>query len=263
MRATFRQALSVFATGFLPFALPAFALQGLVLLVLWSPARDLSEALRAPLHAERVAVPPWDDLERARRRWDEASDNAALLSLVGGLFVQAAIVYAVFHLLERGRAAYARSFLKGASRFFPVLGVVLVVCVLCMGVLGLGQALDLLVVAVPALARILAGYTVSLPVAVVEGGVMRALDRSAWLTAGARWRVLGAVLLAYGLPLGLLAFARFETADGPLFRTVLVLRCVAGALLTMYAAVLVTVVYVALRRAKEGVDAKDLVGVFD
>jgi hypothetical protein len=44
---------------------------------------------------------------------------------------------------------------------------------------------------------------------------------------------------------------------------VLVLRCVAGALLTMYAAVLVTVVYVALRRAKEGVDAKDLVGVFD
>lgn len=184
-----------------------------------------------------------------------------LLGVALGFILQAVLTFATVVDLN-GRKVSATEAFSSVLRIFPPL--------MILGLLYfLGIAAGFVALVVPGL-MLLAAWAVVVPVRLIEKtGILDALSRSAELTKGHRWAVLG-LLLIFGLIGGVLSLV-----TRPLFSPAMILR-VAGqpwlyvVLLSAVAAISAAItstgtacLYFVLRTAKEGIAPEQLATVFD
>ena len=178
-----------------------------------------------------------------------------LLALLLEPCVQAVVVYGAFQDMRGKEVRLGESLGKGLARLFPVIGASISVGV----VVGLG----VLLLIVPGLIAVAAFY-VTISACVVERlGPFKSMDRSAWLTKGHRWKVLGIALLlavAGAIAEGIMPRA-LAPLGGPMAATLGLF--VWRACMNSYAAIVAVVAYHDLRVAKEGVDIERIAAVFD
>jgi len=180
--------------------------------------------------------------------------SGAVLSLVLGALSQAIVLFGAFEDM-RGRPVDMVASLKVAlGRFFPVIGVALLV--------GILTALAAILLIFPAF-MVMTMLFVAMPVCIVERlGPIRSLGRSSALTKGYRWKVFGlwlVVMLFTGIGSGMLGGLGYAT--GPIVGNLL--KLVWGALAGAFNAIMVVVAYHDLRVVKEGVDTDRIASVFD
>jgi len=177
-----------------------------------------------------------------------------ILSLVLSALSQAIVLFAAFEDM-RGRPVDLIASLKvGLARFFPVVGVALLV--------GLFTGLAGILLIFPAFI-VMAMLFVAMPACIVERlGPVKSLGRSSALTKGYRWRIFGlwlVILLITGIGSGMLGGLSYSV--GPIVGNLL--KLIWGALAGAFNAIMVVVAYHDLRVAKEGVDTDRIASVFD
>jgi hypothetical protein len=177
-----------------------------------------------------------------------------IVALVLSALSEAIVLFGAFEDM-RGRPVNLLESVKvGLARFFPVIGVALLV--------GLLTGLAALLLVIPAFFVVTILF-VAMPVCIVERmGPIKSLGRSAALTKGNRWKILGLWLLVIvitAIGSGVIA------AIGNLLGAAVddVLKLVWGALAGAFNAIMVVVAYHDLRVAKEGVDTDRIASVFD
>ena len=181
-----------------------------------------------------------------------------LLSLAASVLMM--IAHAALYLLVANEAA-GRSVSVGAAigralRRSPALLGMLIL-------LGFALIFGLALLVVPGLI-VISMFAVAGPACVVEGlGPIKSLSRSAELTKGARWQVFGFLLVFYLVVpvLGRSIPFLCRLALGPAFAQIVNLPL--GALLGALDAVAITILFLQLRAAREGVDVEQVARVFD
>jgi hypothetical protein len=178
---------------------------------------------------------------------------AGLLYLTGTYVLQATVVRATVEDLSGRRARFGDCLATGLRVIFPILGITIVSVV--------GIMLGFLLLIVPGVMLALA-WSVAIAVEVEErGGVFASLRRSRVLTRGSRWRIFGLCILV-GLTLtiaqALIAgvFAAFGTTSAAFG------QAIAQALSAAGYATAAAVMYIELRRIKEGAGIEALAGIF-
>jgi hypothetical protein len=170
------------------------------------------------------------------------------------MFTQAVILNAAFQDMRGRKVSVGESFAVGLSRFFPIIGVILLV--------GLGMAVGLILLVVPGIILMLMWY-LALPACVVEKlGPIGSLSRSAELTKGHRWKILGLILIvaiAGGIINGV--FSAISANFGHVPHAIV--QYIMQALIGVFGAILVIVLYRDLRVAKEGIGTEQIAAVFD
>jgi hypothetical protein len=187
-----------------------------------------------------------------------------LISAVAGLVLQGALIYATIGDLNDRKVPVSEGLAVGLRNFLPLLGVAFLYVV--------AVVLGSLLLIVPGI-MIAIAWTAAVPVLIAEGtGVFASFGRSAELTRGNRWRIFGLFLLyvaAYvvvAIVISIIgAIAGVITAavsGGTMILTVLfnVVSAVASA---MIGATGGAVLYVELRRVREGVGHEALASIFD
>jgi hypothetical protein len=192
--------------------------------------------------------------------------TAIFLPLVVGfvlrLLTQAVIVHAAFQDMRGRPVSVGESLRIAFSRFLPILGVIIVV--------GLGVFAASLALIVPGVILALMWY-LALPACVVERtGVTESLGRSAELTKGHRWKLFGLILLVLigglivaGVIGGVIGGVLGATGAGVSHVAVSLIQYVIQALIAVFNAILVIVLYRDLRVAKEGIGTEQIAAVFD
>lgn len=191
------------------------------------------------------------------------SGIASLISFLASCVLQAALIHGTISDLNGRKAAFGDCLATGMRFLLPVVGVSILT--------GLAVALGFLLLIVPGVLMGLA-WCVNVPVVVVERtGITSTFSRSADLTRGCRWPILGLVV-AYGLVawvidvVGVVASHGFSVASltagglNPIELVVLTVVQVAQALI---GAAGIASIYYELRTNKEGVSAHQLASVFD
>ncbi len=178
----------------------------------------------------------------------------AILSLVLSALSQAIVLFGAFEDM-RGRPVDMIASLKvGLARFFPVIGVALLV--------GILTALAAILLVFPAFI-VMSMLFVAMPVCIVERlGPVKCLGRSSALTKGHRWKVFGlwlVIMLVTAAGSGMLG--GISVATGPIVGGLL--KLVWGALAGAFNAIMVVVAYHDLRVVKEGIDTDRIASVFD
>ena len=170
------------------------------------------------------------------------------------MFIQAIILHGAFQDMRGRSVSLGESLRVGISRFLPILGVIILE--------GLGIGLGMVLLLVPGIILMLMWY-VALPACVVEQiGPVESLRRSAALTKGHRWKILGLVLLVAivgGVVLGVIG------AVAAMFGHIglALVQYLVQVLVSVYSAILVIVLYRDLRAAKEGLGTEQIAAVFD
>jgi hypothetical protein len=185
--------------------------------------------------------------------------------IVAGLFgviLQATIIYGTVSDLNDRQVSVADSLSTGLRAFLPIIGLAIL--------MSLALAVGFILLIVPGVMLAVA-WCVAVPSYVVERpGVIASFGRSAELTRGNRWRIFGLFLIYFVAALivqllltmfgGLFSLA---TVGGfPLVTRLLILPLiqVANALI---GSVGVAVLYVDLRRLRDGVGPQGLAAIFD
>lgn len=252
---------SVFFRNFLPFALIALVLTSptYIYTILTLPV-DWTEAVDMPMMGVGQIV-VW------------------IVAILLYFLVTAALVYGTLQDLRGEKASIGECFSQGLGRMFPVLGIALVTY--------LAIFLATLVLVIPGI-YVAVMLWVTIPVAVVERRGIGSLGRSADLTRGYRWRIVGALLIylliaigismlfgivSAGLMFGTMGADMFSSdvesteqilsGMGPTMVAILAIDWVSSALISMFGAILVAVSYHDMRVAKEGVDTDQIAAVFD
>jgi hypothetical protein len=184
-----------------------------------------------------------------------------VLGMLVGSLTQAAIIFGTFQDLRGQKAGVGECIARGLTAMLPVI----VASIL----FSLAMVIGLFLLIVPGVI-ILLMWWVYVPAIVVEGkGIFGSFGRSAELTKGRRWRILGLLLVVFVIiiivytligvfsTLGLFAFA-----SDPLVGFIVV-EYVLTALLAAFTAVLAAVSYYYLRAEKEGIDVNEIARVFD
>jgi len=190
----------------------------------------------------------------------------ALLGMFLSGLVTAAVAYGTYQDLIGRKASLIECLGRGLPLIFRVVGVTIVYSL----AVGLGS----LLLVIPGLI-VLTMYAVAVPVAVVERlGVFASLSRSAELTDGYRWRVLGTIFLAvilvflivavFGMVFAMAVIAATDFSDSAASAEgVALVGFVVDAAATAFWAVIVAVTYNELRTAREGADVGQIAAVFD
>jgi len=122
--------------------------------------------------------------------------------------------------------------------------------------------LGMILLIVPGIILMLMWY-VALPACVVEGlGPVGSLMRSAELTKGHRWQILGLIIVVAivgGIIVGI-AGATGVTLGGV---AVAIIQYLVQSIVGVYGAVLIVVLYRDLRVAKDGIGTEQIAAVFD
>jgi hypothetical protein len=177
-----------------------------------------------------------------------------VLGALFGLLAQAATVDAAMRVADGGRVEFGQALARGFGRLPVLLGAGLIAFVLIM--------LGFMLLVVPGIMVSLA-YMMSLQVAVMEPlGPWGSLKRSARLTKGVRWKLLGFAMLlvligavAAGASfLGTLALGRFGGQ---------VLQLLVSPSLTLFTVVATTMVYRDLVASRDGFGGARMAAVFD
>jgi MFS family permease len=179
----------------------------------------------------------------------------AFLTMVLGMLSQAVVLYGAFQDMRGRRVNLPESLKVGLRRFFPIVGLAII--------MSLGMMVGFILLIIPGLI-LFAMWFVATPACVVEQlGPFRSLGRSAQLTKGHRWKVLGLfiVLLLISALIGGGVSVVLRQLGSPILTAVgsLVWNGVWGALYS----IAVVVTYHDLRVAKEGVDIEHIASVFD
>lgn len=188
-----------------------------------------------------------------------------LLTLATTALLQAAVMYGTISDLNGHRASVGDCLSTGARFILPVIGLSIVS--------GLGIVLGILFFVIPGVYMAVC-WSVIIPVVVVEArGFRAAFERSADLTRGHRWAVLGLMLVyllalmtalfAFGALAGgvLGAIAGLQVVEGMLFQAIV--SGIAQGVVALVGAVGVAALYYELRSVKEGIGPEALAGVFD
>lgn len=180
--------------------------------------------------------------------------------LVYGL-TQAAIIYGTFQDLRGQKASIGDCIARGLATAVPVI----VGSILLSLAIGVGTLFFL----IPGLILALMWW-VYIPVVVVERkGIMASFGRSAELTSGRRWHILGLLILVVVISMAagfivVLVMGVVLSASGTADPLALQIPIyVINAVATAYSSVLVAVCYYYLRAEKEGISADDIARVFD
>jgi hypothetical protein len=177
------------------------------------------------------------------------------LTMVLGMLSQAVVLYGAFQDMRGRPVNLAESLKVGLRRFFPILGLAIL--------MSIGMMLGFILLFIPGLI-LFAMWFVATPACVVEQlGPFRSMGRSSQLTKGHRWKVFGLfiVLLLISAVIGGGVNMLLRQMGSPVLTAIgsLVWNGVWGALYS----IAVVVTYHALRVAKEGVDIDHIASVFD
>ncbi|MDL2210412.1 hypothetical protein LJC26_06375 [Desulfovibrio sp. OttesenSCG-928-O18] len=179
-----------------------------------------------------------------------------LLNFMFTLLVEGAIAYAVYRVLTGGSVSVSDALGRGLARLAPLIGA----CLLA----TLGVIFGLALFLIPGLI-LLCMWLVAVPACVVEKlGPIASLNRSADLTMGCRWQVLGLIFLGQFLPAALFAFvgAFLGEISGIHILNVL-LPNLFSVLPSAFASVMAATAYYDLRAVKEGLSFDGLTNIFD
>jgi hypothetical protein len=222
-------------------AIPAIVLQFLIL-------RPLGGGLTNPEAIDPAALTP-DALTATA--W--VGGLGGLITFVLALLLQAALIRGTIEDMSGKRPALGDCISTAISVLLPALGLAILV--------GLGVVIGLVLFIIPGIILFLR-WCVAVPVLVQERqGVLASMGRSAVLTQGNRWALLGlflvvmillyiaqiVVLLVVGLAGGVIA---------------VVLGTVVQSVLSTVFSTATAVSYVALREAKEGTSVQELAQIF-
>jgi hypothetical protein len=179
----------------------------------------------------------------------------AVLGLVLPQLATAVLVYGTIQEMRHHSVSTGEALVRGLQMALPVLVLVIVASI----AIGIGFVL----LVVPGFI-LLVMFWVAIPVAVVERpGIIASLQRSAFLTKGNRWRILGLLAILWLISILIsvvleLAFAAAEAGSVYVY-----IDYVLTALLTAVFAVVSAVGYHDLRLLKDGVDVETIAAVFD
>ena len=182
---------------------------------------------------------------------------AYLVALICSFILYSALVFGTFQDL-RGTPV---SIGENLGRALKVLVPVFILSI----VMSVGLMVGFVLLIVPGVILSLM-WAVAIPVLVVEKpGLFASLSRSAELTKGERWRILGlflifmliaiVVVIVVGIIVALISMASFTIGA--------LLNAIISAIVAAFGAVLFTVLYAELRQAKDGVDVGEIAKVFD
>jgi hypothetical protein len=185
-----------------------------------------------------------------------------LVSVVTSVILQATIISGAASDMNGRPVSVTDSLRIGLRAFLPLIGLSIL--------LGIAVWFGFLLLIVPGVLMALA-WCVAVPVYVVEQpGVFASFERSAELTRGNRLRIFGLACLffvagiiisiVFGIVGGIL---RFATAGVFLYVQAAILSPIIGAAVAALGATLSAVLYVELRRVREGVGPQGLAAIFD
>lgn len=181
----------------------------------------------------------------------------SLVDLVLGQVVTITLIYGTVRSLRGSKVGIGECLSEGIGRLPAALGVAILS--------GLGIVVGLILLVVPGI-YLATQWAVAVPVAVVERtGVGGAFTRSANLTEGRRWRVLGALVvsgiltIAIGAIAGVVWGSGLEVEETP----AAIAAWIIGAFTQAFMSTLSGVLYTFLRRDKEGADIESIASVFD
>lgn len=191
-----------------------------------------------------------------------------LVFVITATILQATLIHTTVQDLSGNTATLGESLAVGLRAFLPLIG---------LGVLlTLGVAFGLLLLIVPGI-MLMVAWMVAAPAFIMDRtGVIGAFGRSAQLTRGNRWRIFGLLVILYVAMIVLSLIISTVTGfnamnpgtDAEAIRTIqlsplyLGLNALNQTLAGMVSAAGVAVLYVELRRAREGMGAQSLAEVF-
>lgn len=185
-----------------------------------------------------------------------------LAALVLGAVLQAALVHGTISDLNGKKASFGDCLQTGLRTCLPVIGLSIL--------LSIALVFGFVLLLVPGILMYLA-WAVVVPVLVVEKtGIFGAFGRSAALTKGHRWAILGlavaAWLISFLLGLATMPLQGFLTLPGEGLQSMALVLVVSGLINVFVAALVATgtaAVYYELRSIKEGIGPEQLAAVFD
>jgi hypothetical protein len=187
-------------------------------------------------------------------------DAVMLVRVALGYVLTAAIVRGAIVDLDGRKASLGDCLSMGLRYAAPALVVALITM--------LGYFVGLILLIVPGVILMLA-WSVATPVLVIERkGVFGSLSRSAELTRGHRWSMLGLyvcmglLMIVLSLPCGLVTGIVSAMTPGNLVPA-LIFSSLVSAVEAMFIAVALTAAYTELRGSREGVGVAELASVFD
>jgi hypothetical protein len=185
-----------------------------------------------------------------------------VVSALFGVILQATIIYGTVSDLNNRPVSVTESLSVGLRVFLPVIGLAIL--------LGLGVGLASILLLVPGIMLAIA-WCVAIPAYVVEQtGVMGAFGRSAELTRGNRWRIFGLLVIYFIaviiIELVLSLFGR-ATGFAMIGRLPILTLLIFAPLIQMASSLIASagaaVLYVELRRLRDGVGPEGLAAIFD
>lgn len=199
---------------------------------------------------------------RVGHLFDWRATVAGLATALGGLVLQGTVIYGTVTDLNGRRASLADSLSIGLRSFLPLLGI---------GILFfIAFVLGCILLVVPGI-MIAIAWCVAVPSYVVEQPpLLESFGRSAQLTRGNRWRIFALFILYFVVViiveavLGVFGTASRIAAGGtiPMLQA-LVLTPVINVANAVIGATGAAVLYVELRRLRDGVDPAGLAAIFD
>lgn len=181
--------------------------------------------------------------------------GGSVLALTLTILAQSMVLFIAYNALRGQKVSVGAAFERALNRFFPMLG-----ALICF---GLAMMFGLLLLIIPGLMLAVRYYVSPIACLVEQRGPIDSLGRSAKLTDGYRWPILGLGLLValassiFTIPANLL----LPALVGPVAATIVTMT-VTAALASVNTTIYVAV-YDALRLAKEGGDGDHLARVFD
>jgi len=185
---------------------------------------------------------------------------SSLVSVIISALVQAALTRAVVSANEGRKVSFGESLAAGFRSILPLIGLSIL--------FAFGVGIGFILLIIPGIILLLM-WAVAVPVLVIERpGVISSFSRSAELTKGARWKILGlflVLLVIYWLltlVMGLVGLSTYGASATGFSVANLVGGLVAGTAFNILWGTIQPSLYVELRQAKEGVAATDLEQVF-
>jgi uncharacterized membrane protein len=188
---------------------------------------------------------------------------AAILGVILEFVGQAVILYGAFQAMRGRPVMIGDAVRRGFARFWSIVGVSILV--------SLGIFVGLILFIIPGVILALR-WAVALPACVVENlGPLASMRRSADLTKGHRWQILGitvliiVVFIIAFIIIGVLVGLGVVAAPEGLGRLVLagIVTVIVTGIITAYFNVVAAMIYHDLRVAKEGVGTEEIAAVFD
>jgi len=171
----------------------------------------------------------------------------------------AAVTFAVYAALRGEKASFGATLGQGLKHAVPVIAVSMIS--------GIAIFVGLLLLIVPGVIAVIM-LSVAVPALIAErAGIFGSLSRSAELTKGHRWMILGVfvvwVVFILGITLvgGMLIGLTAVFSGG--IMVLVFLNWILSVLYGMIGAVIAPVLYFELRVSKEGLDLGDIASVFD